>query len=83
LFGLFGLFVCLVCLFVCLFFLTDRDAWILNVLSILFEVMEATLAFQLPNFKECWWDSLLMDIGISPFPVFFFFFHFPLMELLS
>ena len=30
--------------------------------SILFEIMELSLAHILPNFHECWWDHLLLDL---------------------
>jgi len=35
-----------------------RDVFLLNILSIAFELMEYTLACQLPNFGECWWDHV-------------------------
>ena len=35
-----------------------RDVWLLNVISILFELMEYSLETQLPNFAECWWDHV-------------------------
>ena len=35
-----------------------RDVFLLNVLSIAFELMEYTLECQLPNFGECWWDHV-------------------------
>lgn len=39
-----------------------RDASICWTLSILFEVWEMTFEFMLPNFKECWWDHIILDI---------------------
>ena len=33
-----------------------RDYWFLWLLSVLFELLEYTLAHQLSNFNECWWD---------------------------
>jgi len=39
-----------------------RDASICWTLSILFEVWELTFEFMLPNFKECWWDHIILDI---------------------
>jgi phosphatidylserine synthase 2 len=36
-----------------------KTAWIC---SILFEIMELCFAHLLPNFNECWWDSVIMDI---------------------
>ncbi|KAL2894189.1 CDP-diacylglycerol--serine O-phosphatidyltransferase 1, partial [Bienertia sinuspersici] len=32
------------------------------VLSIGFEMMELTFRHMLPNFNECWWDSIILDI---------------------
>lgn len=32
-----------------------------HVLSILFEFLEYSLTFQLPNFNECWWDHWILD----------------------
>jgi phosphatidylserine synthase 2 len=39
-----------------------RDLKLCIFLSVLFEFMEITLRHQLPNFWECWWDSLILDI---------------------
>eukprot|EP00026_Physarum_polycephalum_P008132 Phypoly_transcript_08210.p1 GENE.Phypoly_transcript_08210~~Phypoly_transcript_08210.p1 ORF type:complete len:481 (+),score=76.53 Phypoly_transcript_08210:162-1445(+) len=39
-----------------------RDAGICWTISILFEVWELTFEFMLPNFKECWWDHIILDI---------------------
>jgi phosphatidylserine synthase 2 len=39
-----------------------RDYKLCMFLSVLFEFMEITLRHQLPNFWECWWDSLVMDV---------------------
>ncbi|CAM6099516.1 unnamed protein product [Calypogeia fissa] len=36
-------------------------------LSIGFEMMEVTFNHMLPNFNECWWDSLILDIAICNF----------------
>lgn len=41
-----------------------RDAWLCWVLSVMFEVMEYSLEFQLPNFGECWWDHWILDVLI-------------------
>ncbi len=41
-----------------------RDAWLCWVVSVMFEVMEYSLEFQLPNFGECWWDHWLLDVLI-------------------
>ena len=38
-----------------------RDAAISVALSLLFELMEYTFAYLLPNFHECWWDHWLLD----------------------
>jgi len=39
-----------------------RDYWVCWLMSILFEVLEYTFQHMLPNFKECWWDHLIVDI---------------------
>lgn len=36
-----------------------RFCW---VLSIAFEILELTLQFVIPDFQECWWDSMFMDL---------------------
>ncbi|TMW58996.1 hypothetical protein Poli38472_007141 [Pythium oligandrum] len=36
-----------------------RFCW---VLSIAFEILELALQFVIPDFQECWWDSLFMDL---------------------
>lgn len=40
-----------------------RDPWILWIISIMFEVMEYSLVYQLPNFAECWWDHWILDVA--------------------
>jgi phosphatidylserine synthase 2 len=42
-----------------------RDYWLCWVISILFEIMEYTLAHQLPNFGECWWDHWVLDVLLT------------------
>ena len=39
-----------------------RDVKLCWFLSIVFEFMEVSLRHQLPNFYECWWDHLILDI---------------------
>eukprot|EP00871_Galdieria_phlegrea_P002094 jgi/Galph1/2886/GphlegSOOS_G1586.1 len=39
-----------------------RDRVVLWVTSALFELLEYILKGMLPNFNECWWDSLLLDL---------------------
>eukprot|EP01022_Parablepharisma_sp_SALTPOND_P014347 TRINITY_DN1940_c0_g1_i1.p2 TRINITY_DN1940_c0_g1~~TRINITY_DN1940_c0_g1_i1.p2 ORF type:complete len:539 (-),score=20.74 TRINITY_DN1940_c0_g1_i1:1139-2755(-) len=39
-----------------------RDAYICIYLSITFEGLELTFKHWIPNFAECWWDSLILDI---------------------
>ncbi|CAA6665448.1 unnamed protein product [Spirodela intermedia] len=39
-----------------------RNHLLLWVLSIGFELMELTFRHMLPNFNECWWDSIILDI---------------------
>ncbi|RUS23347.1 phosphatidyl serine synthase-domain-containing protein [Endogone sp. FLAS-F59071] len=41
-----------------------RDYWFCWILSVMFEVMEYSLAHQLNNFAECWWDHWIMDVLI-------------------
>jgi phosphatidylserine synthase 2 len=39
-----------------------RNLPLLWVLSIGFELMEVTFNHMLPNFNECWWDSIILDV---------------------
>lgn len=39
-----------------------RDTPILWLLSITFEFVELTFEFLFPNFKECWWDHVILDV---------------------
>ena len=39
-----------------------RDGWLVFAVSLGFEVLECTFQYWLPNFKECWWDHLLLDV---------------------
>ncbi|KAE8707253.1 CDP-diacylglycerol--serine O-phosphatidyltransferase 1 [Hibiscus syriacus] len=39
-----------------------RNQPLLWLLSIGFELMELTFRYMLPNFNECWWDSIILDI---------------------
>lgn len=41
-----------------------RDWRIVTAVSIGFELIEVSLQHQLPNFKECWWDHLIVDVLI-------------------
>nr|XP_043638593.1 CDP-diacylglycerol--serine O-phosphatidyltransferase 1-like [Erigeron canadensis] len=41
-----------------------RNQPLLWVLSIGFELMELSFRHMLPNFNECWWDSIILDILI-------------------
>lgn len=41
-----------------------RDAYLCLFLSIMFEIWEMTFQHQLPNFAECWWDHVILDILI-------------------
>ncbi|XP_002970056.2 CDP-diacylglycerol--serine O-phosphatidyltransferase 2 [Selaginella moellendorffii] len=41
-----------------------RSLPILWMLSIGFEMMEVTFNHMLPNFNECWWDSIILDVLI-------------------
>nr|ASN64467.1 phosphatidylserine synthase [Eimeria falciformis] len=42
--------------------LVIRDSRLLWLLSILFEFMEISFRHILPNFWECWWDHLILDV---------------------
>ncbi|KAJ3179909.1 hypothetical protein HDU87_002477 [Geranomyces variabilis] len=42
-----------------------RDYWFCWILSIMFEIMEYSLAHQLPNFAECWWDHWILDVLLA------------------
>eukprot|EP00388_Colpodella_angusta_P030200 GDKK01018843.1.p1 GENE.GDKK01018843.1~~GDKK01018843.1.p1 ORF type:complete len:488 (+),score=130.58 GDKK01018843.1:1-1464(+) len=47
-----------------------RDFWLCWVLQIVFEWMEISLRHILPNFWECWWDHLLLDVfGCNAFGI--------------
>lgn len=39
-----------------------RDLRLTLIASVLFEIYEISLVHWLPNFAECWWDSLVLDI---------------------
>jgi phosphatidylserine synthase 2 len=39
-----------------------RDVKLCTFLSVFFEFLEISLKHQLPNFTECWWDSVVMDV---------------------
>jgi len=39
-----------------------RDVYLCWFLSIFFEIMELTFRHWLPNFYECWWDHLILDV---------------------
>eukprot|EP00126_Sphaerothecum_destruens_P008570 Sdes_comp20265_c0_seq1m13752 len=41
-----------------------RDVWVCWIISVMFEILEYSLEFQLPNFKECWWDHWILDVLI-------------------
>ncbi|MCO5588842.1 hypothetical protein L7F22_042802 [Adiantum nelumboides] len=41
-----------------------RNEAVLWILSIGFEMMEVTFRHVLPNFNECWWDSVILDVLI-------------------
>jgi len=41
-----------------------RDMYITWLLSIVFELLELSLAHILPNFHECWWDHIIVDIFV-------------------
>ena len=39
-----------------------RDWYVAWIWSAVFELLELTFRYWLPNFYECWWDSLLLDL---------------------
>ena len=39
-----------------------RDVYLCWFLSILFEILELTFRHWLPNFYECWWDHVVLDV---------------------
>ncbi len=39
-----------------------RDLGVSWVCSVLFELVELAFAHLLPNFRECWWDSIIFDV---------------------
>lgn len=39
-----------------------RDVYVCWAWSILFELCELSLAHILPNFRECWWDQVILDV---------------------
>ena len=39
-----------------------RDLGVSWICSILFEIIELCFAHLLPNFNECWWDSVIFDV---------------------
>jgi len=39
-----------------------RDFYLLWIWSILFECLEISFKHMLPNFAECWWDQVILDI---------------------
>ena len=44
--------------------LVIRDWRIVTLISLSFEVVEVSLQHILPNFAECWWDHLIIDVLI-------------------
>lgn len=41
-----------------------RESYLCWSLSIIFEILEVTFAHLLPNFAECWWDHIILDIFV-------------------
>lgn len=39
-----------------------RDWMLVWIVSVLFEVLEVTFQHMYPNFNECWWDHLILDV---------------------
>jgi hypothetical protein len=42
-----------------------RDYYVLHAWSILDEILELSLKSIRPNFAECWWDSLILDLLVA------------------
>ena len=42
-----------------------RDYYILHIWSVLDELIELSLKDIRPNFSECWWDSLILDVLVA------------------
>jgi len=39
-----------------------RDWYVAWICSSVFELLELTFRYWLPNFYECWWDTLILDL---------------------
>jgi phosphatidylserine synthase 2 len=48
-----------------------RNAWLLNIWSVLDEVLELSFGHYMPHFRECWWDQLIADLLITNTPAIF------------
>ena len=48
-----------------------RDVWLLNLWSILDELLELSWEHILPHFRECWWDHIILDVLIGNTPSIF------------
>lgn len=42
-----------------------RDWWMCMIISVMFEFLEYSLEHQLPNFSECWWDHVCLNLFCS------------------
>lgn len=42
-----------------------RSFWLTLFLSWMFEFMEMSLQFLIPEFKECWWDAIFLDCFVA------------------
>jgi len=42
-----------------------RDAYILHFWSLLDEILELSAQHRLPHFRECWWDHIFLDFGLT------------------
>ncbi|EUD64772.1 hypothetical protein C922_04808 [Plasmodium inui San Antonio 1] len=45
--------------------LAIRNFFLLNLNSVLFELIELRFQHILPNFYECWWDHIILDVLVS------------------
>ncbi|SOV81588.1 phosphatidylserine synthase, putative [Plasmodium sp. gorilla clade G3] len=63
-----------------------RNFFLLNINSAIFELLELRFQHILPNFYECWWDHIFLDvlscnlIGIASSMVFMKYFNIPLYD---
>lgn len=42
-----------------------RDWYFCLILSVAFELVELSFQWLIPELRECWWDSIILDFGVS------------------